>query len=59
MGEYNGVVGGVSNIVAVNFKPWWEGIEGTVQVFRGSKIADVKRYIELARSCREFREADI
>lgn len=32
MGEHNGVVGGVSNIVAVNFKPWWEGIEGTVQV---------------------------
>ncbi len=32
MGEFNGVVGGVSNIVAVEFNPWWEGIEGTVQV---------------------------
>lgn len=32
MGEYNGVVGGVSNIVAVDFKPWWEGIQGTVTV---------------------------
>lgn len=32
MGEFNGVVGGVSNIVAVDFKPWWEGISGTVDV---------------------------
>lgn len=32
MGEHNGVIGGVSEIVAVDFKPWWEGIEGTVTV---------------------------
>lgn len=32
MGEHNGVVGGVSAIVAQEFKPWWEGIAGTVDV---------------------------
>jgi len=32
MGERNGVIGGVSNIVAVEFKPWWEGVQGTVDV---------------------------
>lgn len=30
MGQYNNVTGGVSSIVANNFKPWWEGIDGTV-----------------------------
>lgn len=30
MGVYEGVVGGVSSIVANGFSPWWEGIEGTV-----------------------------
>lgn len=30
MGVYENVVGGVSSIVANNFKPWWEGIQGTV-----------------------------
>lgn len=30
MGEYNGVIGGVSAIATDGFTPWWNGIDGTV-----------------------------
>ncbi len=30
MGEYNGVVGGVSSMVTDGFRPWWSGIDGTI-----------------------------
>jgi len=30
MGEYNGVVGGVSSIVTDGFQPWWYDMKGTI-----------------------------
>jgi phage/plasmid-like protein (TIGR03299 family) len=31
MGEYNGVIGGVSGIVTDGFTPWWHAYDGTVE----------------------------
>jgi phage/plasmid-like protein (TIGR03299 family) len=41
MGEYNGVIGGVSSIVTDGFMPWWHGIDGTVEAEFGDESLTV------------------
>ncbi len=48
MGEFNGVEGGVSSFVSSGFKPWWHGLEGTVdfQEYEEGTLTPRKAYEE-------------
>ena len=46
MGEYNGVVGGVSAMVTDGFKAWWDGIDGTIGYDRADETLTVREAYE-------------
>lgn len=48
MGQYNGVVGGVSAMVTDGFNGWWENYEGTVKVDHADESLTVREAFERA-----------
>jgi phage/plasmid-like protein (TIGR03299 family) len=48
VGEYNGVVGGVSSIVTDGFKPWWQGMQNTVDANLQDETLTVREAYENA-----------